>query len=136
MKRFPNQAALRGGAFRLETSIRHPTKALCLHWKQILIRKLRITRTNSGGNAKLGTELDVCVLAANCNQTRIISGVMFDHLTERMPKWAKQTAVGSILGVLGYSFKLFHPLAYGFADASTERNSTMFGLRWLETWEF
>lgn len=70
------------------------------------------------------------------NQTRIISGVMFNYLTERMPNWIKQAAIGSILSFLVYSFKLFHPLAYGFADASTERNSTMFGLRWLESWEF
>lgn len=63
----------------------------------------------------------------NNNQALIISGVMFDDLTERIPSWMKQIAVGSILGILIYSFKLFHPLAYGFADASTERNSTMFG---------
>jgi dolichyl-phosphate-mannose-protein mannosyltransferase len=66
----------------------------------------------------------------------MLSGVMFNYLTERMPNWVRQTAIGAILGVLVYSFKLFHPLAYGFADASTERNSSMFGLRWLETWEF
>jgi dolichyl-phosphate-mannose-protein mannosyltransferase len=75
-------------------------------------------------------------MPTSSNQTRMLSGVMFNYLTERMPNWLRQTAIGSILGVLVYSFKLFHPLAYGFADASTERNSTMFGLRWLETWEF
>jgi dolichyl-phosphate-mannose-protein mannosyltransferase len=61
---------------------------------------------------------------------------MFNYLTERMPNWMKQIALGTVLGILFYSFQLFHPLAYGFADASTEKNSTMFGLRWLETWEF
>lgn len=61
---------------------------------------------------------------------------MFNYITERMPNWIQQKAVGSIVGILVYSFKLFQPLAYGFADASTEKNSTMFGLRWLESWEF
>lgn len=61
---------------------------------------------------------------------------MFDYFTGRIPKWLQQIAIGSTLGILVYSFKQFNPLAYGFADASTERNSTMFGLRWLESWEF
>lgn len=101
------------------------TKAFRLHREQTLICK--IIQMNPTGNPKLWTV---------CNQTWIISGVMFNHLTEWMPKWIKQIAFGSMLGVLVYSFQLFNPLAYGFADASTEKNSTMFGLRWLETWEF
>lgn len=61
---------------------------------------------------------------------------MFNYLIERTPNWMKQIAVGVILGVTIYSFKLFHPLAYGFSDPSTENNSTMYGLRWMESWEF
>lgn len=87
----------------------------------------KIIQMNPTGNPKLWTI---------CSQTWIVSGVMFNHITERMPKWIKQIAFGGMLGVLVYSFQLFNPLAYGFADASTEKNSTMFGLRWLETWEF
>lgn len=67
---------------------------------------------------------------------QIISGVMFNYLIERMPSWIKQIALGTILGIILYSFKLFYPLAYGFSDASTEKNSTMYGLRWMESWEF
>ena len=61
---------------------------------------------------------------------------MFNHITERMPNWIKQIALGGVLGIIVYSFKLFHPLTYGFSDASSETNSTMHGLRWLESWEF
>lgn len=61
---------------------------------------------------------------------------MFNYLIERMPIWIKQIALGTILGIILYSFKLFYPLAYGFSDASTEKNSTMYGLRWMESWEF
>jgi dolichyl-phosphate-mannose--protein O-mannosyl transferase len=65
-----------------------------------------------------------------------ILGVMFDYFMQRLPNWMKQIAFGTILGIVLYSFKLFHPLAYGFSDASTEQNSTMNGLRWMESWEF
>lgn len=35
------------------------------------------------------------------------------------------------------SFYLYSPLAYGMSGPiSTEQNSTMFGLRWLDSWEF
>lgn len=35
------------------------------------------------------------------------------------------------------SFYLYSPLAYGMSGPiSTEKNSTMFGLRWLDSWEF
>lgn len=35
------------------------------------------------------------------------------------------------------SFYLYSPLAYGMSGpVSTEQNSTMFGLRWLDSWEF
>ena len=36
-----------------------------------------------------------------------------------------------------FSFYLFAPLTYGMSNVpSTEPNSTMHGMRWLETWEF
>jgi dolichyl-phosphate-mannose-protein mannosyltransferase len=61
---------------------------------------------------------------------------MFNYLTERLPTWLKQMLVGAILGILIYSFKIFSPWAYGWSDASSETNSTMHGLKWLESWEF
>lgn len=67
---------------------------------------------------------------------RIISGVIFDYLTQRMPRWMRHIVYGSALAMTIYSFKLFAPLAYGFADGSSETNSTMHGLRWLDSWEF
>lgn len=42
-----------------------------------------------------------------------------------------------MLLILFFSFYLYSPLAYGIlGPASTEQNSTMFGLRWLDSWEF
>lgn len=44
---------------------------------------------------------------------------------------------GSLLSSVFYSFYLFSPLSYGMPNAtSTETNSTMHGLKWLESWEF
>jgi dolichyl-phosphate-mannose-protein mannosyltransferase len=53
-----------------------------------------------------------------------------------MPEWIQQIGFGIITSVIIYSFKLFAPLAYGFTDASSETNSTMYNLRWMESWEF
>jgi dolichyl-phosphate-mannose-protein mannosyltransferase len=66
----------------------------------------------------------------------ILSGVIFDYLTQHFPRWIRHIVYGSTLAITIYSFKLFSPLAYGYADGSSEKNSTMFGLRWLESWEF
>uniref|UniRef100_A0A8C4NC73 Protein O-mannosyl-transferase 2 n=1 Tax=Eptatretus burgeri TaxID=7764 RepID=A0A8C4NC73_EPTBU len=42
-----------------------------------------------------------------------------------------------IAAVCGYSFYLFHPLAYGtVGPLADEPGATMFGLRWLDSWEF
>lgn len=47
------------------------------------------------------------------------------------------TLCGGILSFICYSFYLFSPLAYGMTGpTANEPNSTMFGLRWLDTWEF
>lgn len=38
---------------------------------------------------------------------------------------------------LFYSFYLFSPLTYGMSGPSAnDPNSTMFGLKWMESWEF
>lgn len=46
-------------------------------------------------------------------------------------------SVGSVLSVTAYSFYLFHPLTYGMSGLySHEESSNMYGLKWLDSWEF
>lgn len=72
-------------------------------------------------------------------------GVIIDYLLEEIPKLFAErvkhtvyhTLVVFVLSSMVYSFYLFAPLAYGMSGPSAnEANSTMFGLKWLETWEF
>ncbi|XP_075982905.1 protein O-mannosyl-transferase 2 [Anticarsia gemmatalis] len=45
--------------------------------------------------------------------------------------------IGLVMSTTVYSFYLFSPLAYGMSGPlSHEPNSTMAGLKWMETWEF
>ncbi|XKL64652.1 hypothetical protein PGB90_004738 [Kerria lacca] len=47
------------------------------------------------------------------------------------------TIKGLIFSFLLYSFYLFVPLSYGMPSTpATEPNSTMYGLKWLDSWEF
>lgn len=56
---------------------------------------------------------------------------------ERMKPTVYHTIVGVVLSSIAYSFYLFAPLSYGMSGPSAaELNSTMHGLKWLETWEF
>ncbi|EEC20053.1 mannosyltransferase 1, putative, partial [Ixodes scapularis] len=75
----------------------------------------------------------------------MLSGVVLDYLLQVIPSYlpakVKQSAyhwiLGSYLAVITYSFYLFSPLAYGMdGSISIHENSTMHGLRWLDTWEF
>uniref|UniRef100_A0A1B0BB39 Protein O-mannosyl-transferase 2 n=1 Tax=Glossina palpalis gambiensis TaxID=67801 RepID=A0A1B0BB39_9MUSC len=67
----------------------------------------------------------------------MLSGVMFHHLTGRLPRWLQHTLLGTLLSILVYSFTLFSPLAYGMnGPLANEPNSIMHGLRWLSSWEF
>lgn len=75
----------------------------------------------------------------------MMSGVVIDYLVESIPPLlpagirnsAYHLLVGGIVSSLIYSFYLFAPLTYGMSNGpSTEANSTMYGMRWLETWEF
>ncbi|XP_013407904.1 protein O-mannosyl-transferase 2 [Lingula anatina] len=47
------------------------------------------------------------------------------------------TALGVILAGIFYSFYLFSPLAYGTSGPTAlDVNATMYGLKWLDTWDF
>ncbi|XP_054161433.1 protein O-mannosyl-transferase 2-like [Oppia nitens] len=44
---------------------------------------------------------------------------------------------GLLVSTIVYSFYLFYPLSYGMSGThSHETNSTMYGLKWLDSWEF
>ncbi|KAK9877554.1 hypothetical protein WA026_018660 [Henosepilachna vigintioctopunctata] len=75
----------------------------------------------------------------------LISGIIMDYLLEDIPKLfseylantVRHTVLVMILSSLLYSFYLFAPLAYGMNGSSaSESNSTMYGLKWMESWEF
>ncbi|XP_072388031.1 protein O-mannosyl-transferase 2 isoform X1 [Diabrotica undecimpunctata] len=75
----------------------------------------------------------------------MITGILIAYLLEEIPSYfstssAKiiyQILLGIILSTATYSFYLFAPLAYGMVGpSSNEPNSTMAGLRWMESWEF
>ncbi|XP_031634027.1 protein O-mannosyl-transferase 2 [Contarinia nasturtii] len=67
----------------------------------------------------------------------MLTGPMVYYLIQRLPKWMQQAVLGTTLGLLAYSFMLFSPLAYGMTGPiANEANSTMFKLKWLNSWEF
>lgn len=62
---------------------------------------------------------------------------MVYYLNQRLPKWMQQIVLGTTLGLLAYSFVLFSPLAYGMTGpTANEANSTLYKLKWLNSWEF
>lgn len=72
-------------------------------------------------------------------------GILIDYLLEEVPKFfseptAKMTyhvILALVLSTIAYSFYLFAPLAYGMSGpTANEVNSTMRGLKWMESWEF
>nr|XP_036218991.1 protein O-mannosyl-transferase 2-like isoform X2 [Bactrocera oleae] len=73
----------------------------------------------------------------SAEETYSYTGVMFNYVLSHLPKWMHHTLLGGMISGLAYSFKLFSPLAYGMSGPlSNEPNSTMYGLRWLSSWEF
>lgn len=67
----------------------------------------------------------------------VVSGIVLEYLMQRLSPVVKQILMAAIVGVLVYSFVLFSPLAYGMSGPSAnEKNSTLYGLRWLDSWEF
>ncbi|XP_063908323.1 protein O-mannosyl-transferase 2 isoform X2 [Zophobas morio] len=75
----------------------------------------------------------------------MITGIIIDYLLEEIPKFFGEkfgnvvyhTLVALVLSTVVYSFYLFSPLTYGMSGPNAnEPNSTMYGLKWLDTWEF
>ncbi|XP_050293965.1 protein O-mannosyl-transferase 2 [Anthonomus grandis grandis] len=74
----------------------------------------------------------------------MITGIIIDYLLEELPKLYRyhshtiyHITFGIVLSVIVYSFYLFVPLAYGMSGPSaSEKNSTMYGLKWMNSWEF
>lgn len=75
----------------------------------------------------------------------MITGIIIDYLLHEIPKFFNDqnsktvyhTLFGVVLSIIAYSFYLFAPLAYGMnGPTANERNSTMFGLKWMDSWEF
>nr|CAI5820075.1 unnamed protein product [Callosobruchus analis] len=75
----------------------------------------------------------------------MITGILIDYLLEELPKFFGEqnakvvyhTALGLVLSATVYSFYLFAPLTYGMTGPSShEANSTLYGLKWMDSWEF
>ncbi|XP_023311585.1 protein O-mannosyl-transferase 2 [Anoplophora glabripennis] len=75
----------------------------------------------------------------------MITGILIDYLLEEIPNFFQEQIsklvyhilVGLVLSTILYSFYLFAPLAYGMSGPSAnEANSSMNGLKWMDTWEF
>lgn len=75
----------------------------------------------------------------------MLSAVIIDYLFKVVPQLISPSLAsgiyhclyGSLLSAMVYSFVLFSPLSYGMSGSySQETNSSMFGLKWLESWEF
>ncbi|KAG6460845.1 hypothetical protein O3G_MSEX012249, partial [Manduca sexta] len=59
------------------------------------------------------------------------------YLSAEIGKTAYHCILGLIMSTTVYSFYLFSPLAYGMnGPLANEPNSTMAGLKWLDSWEF
>lgn len=76
---------------------------------------------------------------------KLTLGIIIDYLLEEIPKYFNEkigfvvyhTIVAMVLSTIVYSFYLFAPLSYGMSGPNAnEPNSTMYGLKWLDTWEF
>ncbi|CAH0392491.1 unnamed protein product [Bemisia tabaci] len=75
----------------------------------------------------------------------MLTGVMLSYISHSLaillPDSLKNSVHhwfnGLIFSAVVYSFYLFSPLAYGMSGpSSNEANSTMHGLKWMDSWEF
>ncbi|KAL1114826.1 hypothetical protein AAG570_007650 [Ranatra chinensis] len=63
----------------------------------------------------------------------IIPAMLPKHFGDSLYHWM----TGFILTTTVYSFYMFAPLAYGMSGPyANDPNSTMYGLKWMESWEF
>ncbi|KAG1683677.1 Protein O-mannosyl-transferase 2 [Nymphon striatum] len=73
--------------------------------------------------------------------TAVVVNQFLEFVHQVLPGSISQTiyhsVTGIFYGIIFYSFYLFYPLSYGMeGPSSPSENSTMHGLRWLESWEF
>lgn len=62
---------------------------------------------------------------------------MFSYFSHRFSPWIRHALLGATLAILAYSFIVFSPMAYGMTGATgNEPNSTMYKLKWMDSWEF
>ncbi|PSN36572.1 Protein O-mannosyl-transferase 2 [Blattella germanica] len=75
----------------------------------------------------------------------MLTGIILNYILESLSNVVPEKIASSLyhwfLGVIFatvvYSFHLFSPLAYGMSGpTSSDPNSTMYSLRWMESWEF
>ncbi|XP_052756481.1 protein O-mannosyl-transferase 2 [Galleria mellonella] len=75
----------------------------------------------------------------------MITGILTEYLLSSVKSYLSpelgrtmyHCVVGVVISTTVYSFYLFSPLAYGMnGPLAHEPNSTMAGLKWLESWEF
>ncbi|XP_064622929.1 protein O-mannosyl-transferase 2-like [Lineus longissimus] len=79
-------------------------------------------------------------LMFHCMANAIALDYMLVNLTWVIPQRLRQTVYYTFYGLLiagiGQSFYLFSPTVYGMnGDFATSPNSSMYGLKWLDTWE-
>ncbi|KAJ2942084.1 hypothetical protein O0L34_g11001 [Tuta absoluta] len=80
-------------------------------------------------------------LQYSCMLTGILTEYLLSSIRSYLPAELGRTVYHCLLGVIMsstlYSFYLFSPLAYGMSGPTAgEPNSTMSGLKWLDSWEF
>ncbi|XP_063231112.1 protein O-mannosyl-transferase 2 [Bacillus rossius redtenbacheri] len=73
--------------------------------------------------------------------TGVVLSYTLESLPQLLPAGLAHTVYHWLLGVFSsiifYSFYLFSPLAYGMSGpSSSDPESSMYGLRWMESWEF
>lgn len=69
--------------------------------------------------------------------TLLFLGVIFNFFMEYLPSNFRKFVFILTMIILIVSFKLFSPLSYGMeGNLANSPNSTMFKLKWLDTWEF
>ncbi|CAH2328479.1 O-mannosyl-transferase 2 isoform X1 [Pelobates cultripes] len=77
----------------------------------------------------------------SCMLTAVTCSVLLKSFTGLLlPRFSQSVYIAGICFIillLLYSFYLFHPLAYGMVGPLADQTqSPMFGLRWMESWEF